>query len=322
MQSHIDAAYGLEPLISGSLDTVHDLELSERFVSLWPGFDPRPPVAANLAGAMNHLVSQALDHEFPAAPAFEAEIKTTNLKKVLEVASEAARSADDRAAVDKALRPLIRGIANPLKLGEMVLDATHFVISQHWKNHFTRKVAETGGAGRGPPFPRMDRRTETHGASQGGPEPRRHRLRLADKSEFLLPRYGSRGDAEQPAGQLRGARGETPAPGSVEHRRGASGVDLRGRRLAASEREQRFVSRRRDQRRRAGEGRSSCQNYCLRLRDRIEKLGLTVGQSDRLNTATAIVRLLERIHQQPTTASLEPSVQPRSRPVPRPWENA
>ena len=30
VQSHLDAAYGLEPLTPGSLDTVHDLELSER----------------------------------------------------------------------------------------------------------------------------------------------------------------------------------------------------------------------------------------------------------------------------------------------------
>ena len=47
-------------------------------------------MAANLAGAMNHLVSQALDHDFPAAPAFEAETKSSNLKKVFEVVSEAA----------------------------------------------------------------------------------------------------------------------------------------------------------------------------------------------------------------------------------------
>ena len=48
--------------------------------------------------------------------------------------------------MDKALRPLVRSIANPLKLGEMGLDATHFVLGQHWKNHFTKKVAETGAA--------------------------------------------------------------------------------------------------------------------------------------------------------------------------------
>ncbi len=87
VQSHIDAAYGLDELIPGSLDTVHDLEASEQFVSLWPGFEPKPPVAANLAGAMSNLVSQALDHDFPAAPQFEAEIKSGNLKKVFEVVS-------------------------------------------------------------------------------------------------------------------------------------------------------------------------------------------------------------------------------------------
>ena len=31
-------------------------------------------------------------------------------------------------------------------LGEMGVDATHFVLGQHWKNHFIRKAAETGGA--------------------------------------------------------------------------------------------------------------------------------------------------------------------------------
>ena len=105
------------------------------------GFEPRPPVAANLAGAMNHLVSQALDHEFPAAPQFEAEVKSSNLKKVFEVVSQAARATDDRVAGGQELcARLVRSIANPLKLGEMGLDATHFVLGQHWKNHFTQKA--------------------------------------------------------------------------------------------------------------------------------------------------------------------------------------
>src|SRR3989454_1101521 len=63
VQNHLDAAYGLESRTLGSLDTTHDLELNERFVSLWPGFEPQPPVAANLAGAMDHLLGQALAHE-------------------------------------------------------------------------------------------------------------------------------------------------------------------------------------------------------------------------------------------------------------------
>ena len=145
VQNHLEAAYGLEALTPGSLDTTHELELHERFVSLQPGFEPQPPVAANLAGAMEHLLSQALEHEFPAAPHFEAEIKTSTLQKVYEQVRAATQTEDGRVAIDKPLRPLLRHIANPLQLGEMGYDATHFVLGQHWKNHFTRKAAETGG---------------------------------------------------------------------------------------------------------------------------------------------------------------------------------
>ncbi len=146
MQNHLYAAYGLESLTPGSLDAAHEMEPHEQFVSLWPGFDPQPPVAADLGGAMKNLLSQALEDEFPAAPEFEAEVKTSNLKKVHQIVSEAARSQDGRVAVDRPLRPLMRHIANPLLLGEMGHDATHFVLGRHWQNHFMKKAAETGSA--------------------------------------------------------------------------------------------------------------------------------------------------------------------------------
>ena len=47
---------------------------------------------------------------------------------------------------------------------------------------------------------------------------------------------------------------------------------------------------------RAGDGRSHCQNYCQKLRDRVTKLGLPLADCDRLNTATATLRLLEKVH--------------------------
>jgi len=146
VQNHLDAAYGLESLTPGSLDTTHDLELHERFVSLYPGFDPQPPVAANLGGAMNHLLSQALENEFPAAPSFEAEVKSSNLKKVYAVVSEATQAQDGRVPVDRVLRPLMRHIANPLMLGEMGYDATHFVLGHHWRGFIAKKAAATGSA--------------------------------------------------------------------------------------------------------------------------------------------------------------------------------
>src|SRR5262249_26319628 len=89
---------------------------------------------------------QALADDYPAHPKFEAEVKTSNLRKVYEVVSQAARKEDGRVEVDRPLRPLVRQIANPLLLGEMGADATHFVLGQHWKNHFNRKAAQTGSA--------------------------------------------------------------------------------------------------------------------------------------------------------------------------------
>lgn len=91
---------------------------------------------------MNHLLSQALASDFPGAPNFEAEVKIGNLRKVHTVLSEAAQTQDGRVAVDKTIRSLVRHIANPLQLGEMGHDATHFVLGHHWRNHFNKKAAE------------------------------------------------------------------------------------------------------------------------------------------------------------------------------------
>ena len=49
---------------------------------------------------------------------------------------------DPRRADCPSIRPCgrsLRQIANPLTLGEMGVDATHFVLGQHWKTHFTEK---------------------------------------------------------------------------------------------------------------------------------------------------------------------------------------
>jgi len=146
IDNHIDVAYGLDVPNLNSLDTSRMLELHERFVSLQPSLELKPPVAADLKAAMEHLLDQALNHEFPGAPNFEAEVNRINyLEKVYQVISEAAHTTDGRALVDKTLRSLMRQIANPLKLGEMGQDATHFILGQHWKNHFIRKSAEAGG---------------------------------------------------------------------------------------------------------------------------------------------------------------------------------
>jgi hypothetical protein len=295
VRSHIDATYGLDALIPGSIDTVHDLESSERFVSLWPGFEPKPPVAVNLAGAMNHLLSQALDHDFPAAPQFEVEIKSGNLKKALDVVSGAVQSEDGRFPVEKALRPLIRSIANPLKLGDMALDATHFVLGHHWKNHFTKKAAESGAPIEvrqlrkwiDQPKP-MGLPTEVQNlviltyAEQtnrsftlhNAPDPATlSNIRdLCVLREQKLPPEQQWSTALERAGSIFGAA-PSPLLNASNVASLVTGVKQRVR-----------------------DGRLACQNYCQKLRDRILKLGLPVADCDRLNTATATLRLLEKVH--------------------------
>jgi hypothetical protein len=145
VKNHLEAAYGLSPVEKGSLDTTHDLETHERFISLTPGFDLQPPAGGTLGAAMAHLLSQALKYDYPAAPEFEAEAKSANIRKVFEDVQRAARATDGRVLVEQSRRALLRQIANPLRLGEMGYDATHFVLGQHWKNHFTKKAAESGG---------------------------------------------------------------------------------------------------------------------------------------------------------------------------------
>ena len=140
VKHHLEAAYGLDALIPGSLDPTQELEKHEQFASLKIGFAPQPPAAANLRGALEQILDQALADDFPAHPRFEAEIKTSNLRKVYDLVSQAARREDGRVEVDRPLRSLLRQIANPLLLGEMGPDATHFVLGQHWKNHFTRRL--------------------------------------------------------------------------------------------------------------------------------------------------------------------------------------
>ena len=144
--SHIDSAYGLELRNNDSIDSSHTLELHERFISLQPDFDLRPPNAPDLKQGMEKLFEQALAHEFPGAPEFGFDVtRIGNLEKVFAIIQACAQTSDKRILVDSAssLRQIVRGIANPLQLGELAADATHFLLGQFWKTHFNKKSAET-----------------------------------------------------------------------------------------------------------------------------------------------------------------------------------
>ncbi len=138
----LEGAYGIAKPLPGSVDETHFDGAGDQFVSLDPTFRPQPPVGANLGQAFTHLLDQMLAHQFPAHPAFEIDVKTAVLRKVLEELQGAAQTEDGRVLVDRPLRAQLRQVANPLDLGTM--HETHFVLGQHWKNHFGRKMAEEG----------------------------------------------------------------------------------------------------------------------------------------------------------------------------------
>ena len=89
----VEAAYAIrsEPT-PGTLDAAYDMSESH-FQSLFPTLVLQRPVGANLGEALEHLLDQALSHQFPKHPKFGQEIKLgKDLRQVLEVCQEAART--------------------------------------------------------------------------------------------------------------------------------------------------------------------------------------------------------------------------------------
>ena len=146
MVAAVNIAYGIGTGGSSAvIDQSHDLDLADRFQSLATGLAVRPPAQASLSKALEDLLGQALVWEFPAAPELGVPLTTSKLTAVLKKAVEASQARDGRAAVDRDERTLLRQIGNPLLIGEMVHDGTHFVIGQHWKDHFNRCCAQDTG---------------------------------------------------------------------------------------------------------------------------------------------------------------------------------
>lgn len=137
----VEAAYAIrsEPT-PGTLDASFDMSESH-FQSLLPSLVLQRPVGASLGEALEHLLDQALSHQYPKHPKFGQEIKPgKDLRQVLEVCQEAARSPEGRVFVeDKVVRQKLRNVCNPLDLGQM--SETHFVLGGVWKNHFNKLLA-------------------------------------------------------------------------------------------------------------------------------------------------------------------------------------
>jgi hypothetical protein len=294
VQNHLDAAYGLEALSTGSLDTTHDMDPGEHFASLLPGFAPQPPVAANLAGAMQHLLSQALEHEFPAAPHFETEMKGGVVKKVYELVLPATETPDGRVLIENTQRPLLRKIANPLLLGDMGIDATYFVLGQHWKTHFARKVAETGS----PMDVKHLRQWIDDPRPMGLPQDAQNLVILlfAAQCDYTVYRHGGPYDPTLQTlpddCELRAVSLPKADQWETALKRAGNIFGVAGnRRLSAGNAS--FLST--EVKKIADEARRPCEAYRQKLRDGMTCVGLTPESADRMKTAEASLKLVSLI---------------------------
>lgn len=132
----LEGAYGVDTPTTGSVD--ESCSLGTHFHSLDPSFTPQPPVGAGLAQALEHLLAQMLERQYPAHPRFGAEIKLGVLRKVQAEVERAAQTPDGRVAVDRPLRPVMLQVAVPLRLGSM--GETHFALGRDWYSHLGRQV--------------------------------------------------------------------------------------------------------------------------------------------------------------------------------------
>ena len=141
MKQHIEAAYGIRGSQSKSIDNSH--ELTDTFKSLYPGLELQPPGGQQPQSAMEELLGQALSFEFPASSQLWCRDQEPEPAKGIRGSHQSRLRKGRTGVVEKSVRNLITQIAQPLNLGEQ--GETHFVLSQRWKDQFTRKAADSGG---------------------------------------------------------------------------------------------------------------------------------------------------------------------------------
>lgn len=132
-------AYGIAQGTGNDVHTSHTLD--EHFQSLATGLRLQPPPGGGFKESVEHLLDQALAHQYPAHPKFEGEIRRPGLKRSLDALREAVESADGRAGLGSQ-RDEIRRIVQPLKLA--TCGEAHLSLEGHWRTHFTRKMAAEG----------------------------------------------------------------------------------------------------------------------------------------------------------------------------------
>jgi hypothetical protein len=140
VRAALKQAYGIAQGTGNDVHTSHTLD--EHFQSLASGLRLQPPPGGGFKESVEHLLDQALTHQYPAHPKFEGEVRRPALRWAMDALREAVDSHNGRADLERGRRDEIRRIVQPLNLarcGEAQLS-----LEDHWRNHFTRRMAAEG----------------------------------------------------------------------------------------------------------------------------------------------------------------------------------
>jgi hypothetical protein len=142
LRTILEGAYGITKPAPGTLS--HDAE-GQQFQSLDPACRLQLPVGANLRDALDHLLRQALDVQYPKHPDFgpEADIRPATLKRVWTEVQAALQEENWRKRVDQPYRKVVRQIVYPFGLCDVGEDV--IVVKRTWQQHFDQYLAQEGG---------------------------------------------------------------------------------------------------------------------------------------------------------------------------------
>ena len=130
-------AYGVMNPEPGILDEALRLEKDQQFQSVDNAITIRPPAAADMRSALENLIEQGLDGQYPTHPKFSRdELRLTGglLQQAFDKICEALDAPDHRVAIDRDVRKKLRPLLEPLDLarvGEQFLGMIEF-----WKDRF------------------------------------------------------------------------------------------------------------------------------------------------------------------------------------------
>jgi hypothetical protein len=137
--SALEVSYGVSLSPEGAIDRTLN-HPADQFLTLQQGFAIQPPDASRLKSALERLLTQALEYQFPQAPVFLEPYNRAKLRRIAEYVEKAVAGGRERVdEVERPHREMLAAIAEPLGLGTVNQDV--FALKRDWREHFQRQMA-------------------------------------------------------------------------------------------------------------------------------------------------------------------------------------